>query len=71
MLQYSLSKECAGLTLWGDEASLRNLRSVIIDINDHSPAIENKDSLVVALAYDLRKAFEVGRRVNKVTDRRA
>lgn len=63
MLAFSLLSTHAGIRLEGDYTSLRALRDVVHDINERSPLIKDREGLFIALAYDLRKAFELERDV--------
>jgi len=58
VLSYDLSKSCSGVVLIGDYTSLRSLHTVLHDINERSPLIDDKEGLFLGLAYDVRKAFE-------------
>lgn len=58
MLQYKLTKYHAGVALWGDYESLHALHEFIHRVVDESCYIENKEGFVLALAYDIRKAYD-------------
>ncbi|PRP68475.1 hypothetical protein BUE93_21985 [Chromobacterium amazonense] len=58
MLEAKLTRNHAGLTLWGDYVSLKRLYAFIHRIVEESPIIEDKEGFVLGLAYDVRKAFE-------------
>ncbi|NJL07076.1 MAG: hypothetical protein HC900_01550 [Methylacidiphilales bacterium] len=47
----------------GDYTSLRWLHTVIHDVNERSPLIQNKEGLFLNLAYDVRKAYEGQREI--------
>lgn len=63
MLSYQLLNNHAGLLLVGDYTSLRWLHEVVHDVNERSPLIEEEDGPFVALAYDVRKAYEQQREI--------
>ncbi|MBK1725280.1 DUF6904 family protein [Thiocystis violacea] len=58
MLDFELTPHHAGLRLWGDAVGLERLYDLVHRIVADSPLIEDKEGFVLALAYDLRKAFE-------------
>lgn len=58
MLETKLTRNHAGLTLWGDYAALERLHAFIHRIAEESPSIEDKEGFVLGLAYDVRKAFQ-------------
>lgn len=58
MLEFELTRHHTGLTLWGDYSSLERLYDFIHDVVAQSVVIEDKESFVLGLAYDVRKAFE-------------
>lgn len=58
MLHYKLTKYHTGIELWGDPWALRVLRALVHRLCHESPIIYDKEGAVVALAYDLRKAYE-------------
>lgn len=57
MLKIQNCENNGGFILWGDYSSLQAIHSFIMDISEKSPVL-NEEGLTVALAYDLRKAFE-------------
>lgn len=63
MLSYRLLKNHAGILLIGDYTSLRWLHTVVHDINERSPLIEDREGLFLNLAYDVRKAYEGHREI--------
>lgn len=63
MLSYRLLKNHAGIVLIGDHTSLRWLHEVVHDVNDRSPLVKDKEGMFLALAYDVRKAYEQQREV--------
>jgi hypothetical protein len=63
MLSYSLLKNHAGILLVGDHTSLTWLHEVVHEVNGRSPVIIDKEGSFLALAYDVRKAFERQREV--------
>jgi hypothetical protein len=58
MLSYDLLANHAGILLCGDYTSLRALHDIIHEVNEASTLIEDKESWFIALAYDVRKAYE-------------
>ncbi|MEB8475919.1 DUF6904 family protein (plasmid) [Acidithiobacillus ferriphilus] len=62
MLGYKPTPKQAGIVLWGDFDTLRRLHEFIFRIIDGSELIEKKESFVLGLAYDVRKAYEGQRR---------
>ncbi|MBG6083046.1 DUF6904 family protein [Rubrivivax gelatinosus] len=65
MLSYSLLKNHAGVLLTGDYDSLRALHEVVHQVNEKSPILKNKEGAFLALAYEVRKAYEQQRKVIK------
>ncbi|NRA72000.1 MAG: hypothetical protein HRU24_13340 [Gammaproteobacteria bacterium] len=65
MLQFDISKRNGGFILWGDYGTLKPLHSYIMDIANNSPVLDS-EGIVVALAYDIRKAYE-GQREKSTT----
>jgi len=63
LLSYNLLKNHAGITLTGDYTSLRWLHEVIHDVNERSPLVRDKEGMFLALAYDVRKAYERQREI--------
>ena len=63
MLNFGLSKSSAGITLIGDYLTLRDLHQVIHDVNEQATVIADKEGLFIALAYDIRKAYEGHREI--------
>ncbi|TSK07841.1 MAG: hypothetical protein FPO08_00565 [Geobacter sp.] len=68
MLQYNLTRQKAGITLWGDPWTLRALHELIHRFNEESPVIGNKEGYILGLAYDIRKAFEGAREKDTIKD---
>ncbi|WP_052742180.1 DUF6904 family protein [Kiloniella litopenaei] len=66
MLRYELTKKHAGIILWGDPWTLNDLFDFIHRINEESSAITNKESFMISLAYDVRKAYQREREVTSV-----
>ncbi len=58
MLQFDLTKRHAGIVLWGDTWSLRAVHDLVPKVNEESPVVTHKESLLLGLAYDVRKAYE-------------
>lgn len=63
MLTYDLLKNHAGLLLCGDYMTLRALHEVVHEVDERSPLVRDKEGTFLALAYDVRKAYERQRRV--------
>ena len=63
MLTYSLLKNHAGILLIGDYTSLKTFHEVVHEVNEKSPLLLDKEGLFLALAYDVRKAYEKQREV--------
>lgn len=68
MLDYRLSEHFAGIHLAGDYLTLRALHQVIHQINEASPIVRDKEGLFVAIAYDVRKAYQGDREVIQPAD---
>lgn len=64
MLSYSLLKNHAGVLLTGDYDSLRALHEVVHQVNEKSPILKNKEGAFLALAYEVRKAYEQQRKLS-------
>jgi len=58
LLSYQLLRNHAGILLAGDFTSLHWLHEVIHDVNERSPLVRDKEGMFLALAYDIRKAYE-------------
>lgn len=63
MLSYQLLRNHAGILLVGDFTSLHWLHEVIHDVNERSPLVRDKEGMFLALAYDVRKAYERQREI--------
>lgn len=63
VLSYQLLNNHAGILLIGDYTSLKWLHEVVHDVNDRSPLIKEEDGPFLALAYDVRKAYEQQREI--------
>jgi hypothetical protein len=63
MLSFSLVPNHSGIRLGGDYTSLKALYHVIGDINDRSPLIKDQEGLFIALAHDVRKAYQKQREI--------
>lgn len=66
MLQFEKGKKNGGFTLWGTYESLKDLHSFILDLSARSIVLEG-EGLTLALAYDIRKAYEGQRESDKTT----
>ena len=64
MLQYEISDCNGGFVLWGDYEQLRSLHMLAMELSKDS-VITQDEGLLPALAYELRKAYEGLRRVDK------
>lgn len=58
MLNFELTPNHAGLTLWGDYATLERLYEFVHKVVAESSVIEDKEGFILDLAYDVRKAFQ-------------
>lgn len=65
MLHYKLLKNYAGFELIGDETSLKALYELLHRIDDLCPLLNDRDGPLLALAFDLRKAFTGQRQITK------
>lgn len=65
MLSFQLLKNHAGLRLIGPHMTLKELHSVVHHVNDYSPIIQDREGFFMALAYDVRHAYEGRRTVLK------
>lgn len=63
MLCFKKCKNHAGIVLLGDYHTLRQLHDTLHEISDKSTFIEDKEGLLLALAYDVRKAYEQQREI--------
>lgn len=63
MLDFELTPKHAGLILWGTPFALSELRDIVIDIVAQCPVIDDEESWLLGLAYDMRKAIGGHRRV--------
>ena len=63
MLTCQLLKNHAGIVLVGDYTTLRSLHEVVHEVNEKSPLIKDKEGFFLALAYDVRKAYEAEREI--------
>jgi hypothetical protein len=67
MLSFKLTPHHTGFALWGDYPTLNRLHAFVHEVVTESSIIEDKESFVLGLAYDARKAFE-GQRSENYTD---
>lgn len=65
MITCQLLKNHAGVLLIGDYLSLRKLHDVIYEVNKNSPLLNDSDGWLMALAFDVRKAYEQQREIVK------
>jgi hypothetical protein len=63
VLTCQLLKNHAGIVLVGDYTTLRSLHEVVHEVNEKSPLIKDKEGFFLALAYDVRKAYEAEREI--------
>lgn len=68
MLTFELIGNCAGVILFNDYLSLRQMHRIVHDVNERSTNIRDKEGFFVGFAYDLRKAYE-GQRRNTEPDK--
>jgi hypothetical protein len=64
MLSFELLKNHEGLRLLGPSDTLRGFHAILHDVNERSPIILEKEGVFLALAYDVRKAYE-GQRIKR------
>ena len=64
MLSCELTPNLSGLVILGSAETLQSFHEILHDVNERSPIIRDKEGLLLALAYDVRKAFE-GQRIIK------
>ncbi len=57
-----------GLRLMGSAGSLREFHALLHDVNERSVIIRDKEGFFLALAYDVRKAYE-GQRTKRKPNR--
>lgn len=67
MLNFELTPNHTGLALWGDHATLNRLHEFVHEVVAESSIIEDEESFILGLAYDVRKALE-GQRSESYTD---
>lgn len=65
MLRYEPLPGFEGITLSGSYLTLRELYSLLHDVNERSAVIRDKEAGLMELAYDVRKAYEGRREVIK------
>lgn len=61
MLTSSITRYCAGITLWGDYNDLKEAHETVHVLCDEGRVEENIRDFALGLAYDLRKAYEGSR----------
>jgi hypothetical protein len=61
MLSFELLKDHEGPRLFGAPDTLRGFHEILHDVNERSPIILDKEGVFLALAYDVRKAYEGAR----------
>ena len=62
MLSFELLPSLAGPLILASAETLQAFHEILHDVNDRSPIIRDKEGLFLALAFDVRKAYE-GQRV--------
>jgi hypothetical protein len=68
MLTFELIGKSAGIVLYSDYLSLRQIHRIVHDGNERSTIIRDKEGFFVGFAYDLRKAYEGTRRKLEKSD---
>lgn len=58
------AKRNGGFVLWGSDADFRALHSFVMGVSEHSSVLD-AEGLTIALAYDLRKAYEGQREIDR------
>jgi len=67
MLNYEIVDKHEGLRLLGSADDFRRFHAILHDVNERSPVVFDKEGVFIALAYDVRKAYEGQRLVRKAT----
>ena len=67
MFSHKALKNDAGIAVFSDYDSLRRAHTILHDVNERSPLIQDKEGFFLALAYDIRKAYE-GQRLRQDAD---
>jgi hypothetical protein len=67
MFTYKALKNDAGIALFSDYLSFKRAHEILHDVNERSPVIRDKEGFFLALAYDVRKAYE-GQRMKQEAD---
>ena len=62
MVSFEVLPNHEGLRLLAHADTLRDMHSIIHDVNERSPLIVDKEGFFLSLAYDVRKAYEGQRR---------
>ena len=62
MLNFELTKNHTGIILWGDYDTLERLHEFVHKVVANSILMQDKESFILGLAYDVRKAIERQRR---------
>lgn len=65
MLSFEVLRNHEGLQLLGSSDTLRGFHAILHDVNERSPLIQDKEGFFLALAYDVRKAYEGQRKKRK------
>jgi len=68
MLSSEKLPHCEGLRLMGSAEALREFHAILHDVNERSAIIHDKEGFFLALAYDVRKAYE-GQRTKRKPNR--
>jgi hypothetical protein len=65
MLSFELLPSLSGPLILASAETLQSFHEILHDVNDRSPIIRDKEGLFLALAYDVRKAYEGQRIIRK------
>lgn len=65
MLSFELLPSLAGPLILASAETLQAFHEILHDVNDRSPIIRDKEGLFLALAFDVRKAYEGQRVIRK------
>lgn len=68
MLTFELIGKSAGIVLYSDYLSLRQIHRIVHDVNERFTLIRDKEGFFVGFAYELRKAYEGNRRKLETSD---
>lgn len=68
MLTFEILDEHEGRRLLGSSDDLRGVHGILHDVNECSRVIVDKEGVFLAMAYDIRKAYEGQRLSRKATE---